>query len=94
MNLATHSAVIEAPPRRACGKLRYPDKKAAVTQINRLKKVRGRHGRPEWLRAYHCDDCNGWHITKGIDKKAVVFKGIRSGKSFKSIRKPKIYGET
>ncbi len=54
----------------ACGKNRYPDKKAAQTELNRLKNERGRHGRPEWLRTYPCPDCLGWHITKGIPSEA------------------------
>lgn len=90
-NLDTHSAIVEAPPRRACGKLRYPDKKAAITQINWLKKVRGRHGRPKWLRAYFCDECRGWHITKGIDrnlKNPRMFKGLKTRTSF-TIKKAK-----
>ena len=85
MNPATHSGAQKID--QSCGKLRYPDKKAAVSQINRLKKARGRHGRPEWLRAYYCEDCNGWHITKGIDKSLkspAMFKGLRSGRSYKS----------
>lgn len=24
---------------------------------------RVRHGRPEYLRVYHCDECNHWHLT-------------------------------
>jgi len=48
-----------------CGKHGYPDKKAIKTVINKLQKVRGRHGRPESFRAYHCPDCNLWHLTKG-----------------------------
>lgn len=76
-----------------CGKNRYQDKKAAVSEINRLKKVRGRHGRPEWLRAYHCDDCNGWHITKGIDKATARFSGIRSRSAYKFIKKRKPNGK-
>jgi hypothetical protein len=73
----THSAAFEdktslsgASLARACGKLRYPDKKAAVTFLNSFRHERGRHGRPEWLRAYPCPDCGGWHVTKGKAKKA------------------------
>lgn len=47
-----------------CGyKGRY-DKRGALTQINRFAKVRGRHGRPLRLRAYPCEECRGWHLTK------------------------------
>lgn len=47
-----------------CGyKGRY-DKRGALTRINRFAKVRGRHGRPLRLRAYPCEECRGWHLTK------------------------------
>lgn len=48
-----------------CGKFPYPTKKDALTQVNIRTKGRAkkRHGRPEYLRAYHCPDCNHWHIT-------------------------------
>lgn len=48
----------------ACGKTRYPDKRAAVSQINLNRPNRGRRGRAETLRAYHCEQCGGWHLTK------------------------------
>ena len=47
-----------------CRKVAYPDKKAAVSQMNRLRKVRGRHNRPMALRAYYCRRCDAWHLTK------------------------------
>lgn len=51
---------------RECeSKRRYADKKAAVSQINAHKPNRGRHSRPEYLHAYHCTFCNGWHLSKG-----------------------------
>lgn len=48
-----------------CGKFVYADKKAALSQINRRMEGRQghRHGRPEFLRAYCCNKCGGWHIT-------------------------------
>lgn len=47
-----------------CGKRRYPDKKAAISAINAAWKRRGRGRRPKTeLRAYHCHECGGWHIT-------------------------------
>ena len=76
----THSELLhgQAAPApnmgRSCGKQRYADKKSAVTKINALKKARGRHGRPEWLRAYPCPDCGGWHLTKGKAKPLWVKK--------------------
>ena len=50
-----------------CGsKKRLPDKRAAQTAINQFNsRGHGRHGRPEWLRAYPCPICEGWHLTKG-----------------------------
>jgi len=51
---------------RMCGnKTRYADKKAARTAINCAMRNRGRHGRPNSLRAYPCPLCRGWHLTKG-----------------------------
>ena len=47
--------------KRCQSKLRYPDKKAAVSQLNRL--VRRRRG-PKPVRAYYCGRCGGWHLTK------------------------------
>lgn len=55
------------PPPQLCGKLRYPDKKAAQTAINSRTtgRQRQRRHRPErdQLRAYPCHVCHGWHIT-------------------------------
>lgn len=48
----------------SCGKRAYPDKKAAVSQINLSMKLRGRHGRAMALRAYHCPACGKYHLTK------------------------------
>jgi len=47
-------------------KRRYADKRDAQTALNSFSKFRGRHGRPEQLRAYHCDLCQGWHLTKKV----------------------------
>ena len=48
-------------------KYRYRDKKSAVSAINERERGRrnNRHNRrpPGSLRAYHCPDCLGWHIT-------------------------------
>ena len=44
-------------------KLRY-DRRGARTMINAFAKQRGRHGRPDTLRAYPCPFCAGWHVTK------------------------------
>ena len=52
------------PVSRACGKIVYADKKAVISQRNRLMNKRGRHGRPEHLREYYCEVCRGWHLTK------------------------------
>ena len=54
-----------AKRRKACtGKQRYAGKRAAVTAVNSMARVRGRHGRPEFVRPYPCDLCGGWHLTK------------------------------
>ncbi len=44
-------------------KQRYPDKKAARTALNRIMNQH-RRNRPEHLRAYPCQLCRGWHLTK------------------------------
>ena len=47
----------------ACGKTRYPDKRAAVSQKNLIERGhRGHH--PGKLRVYPCPACRGWHLTK------------------------------
>lgn len=46
-------------------KLRYEDKKAALSQRNRILNGHRRH-RPEDLRAYPCPHCKGWHLTKRL----------------------------
>jgi hypothetical protein len=39
-------------------------KREALSMINAI--MRGhRKNRPERLRAYHCPDCNQWHLTHG-----------------------------
>lgn len=51
-----------APFIRGCtGKKRYAGKKEAMTKLNRIMRSH-RRKRPEQLRAYHCDHCNGWHL--------------------------------
>lgn len=47
-----------------CTKHRYDDKKAAQSAFNRCFSIRGRRGRAENLRIYHCFVCDGWHMTK------------------------------
>jgi len=50
--------------KRGCsGKHRYPNKKAAITKLNRIMRSH-RRNRPEHLRAYACEHCAGWHLTK------------------------------
>ena len=49
-----------------CAKIAYHDKKAALGAINLFaKRGRKRNHRkaPDQMRAYHCDDCNAWHVT-------------------------------
>lgn len=46
---------------QACDrKVRYADKKAAVSQINLIRRL----GRATELRAYPCPQCAGWHLSK------------------------------
>lgn len=49
----------------SCQKMRYPDKKAALSAKNHRTRGRRatRHNRPKSLRAYPCPDCHGWHLT-------------------------------
>ena len=49
---------------KLCNKRGY-SKKEASTIINERTKGRkeNRHNRPKYLRSYHCDDCNAWHLT-------------------------------
>jgi hypothetical protein len=47
-----------------CERKRRYDKRGARSEINRFTNQRGRHGRPEKLRAYPCPVCAGWHLTK------------------------------
>ena len=49
---------------RMCQSKRCYDRRGARSQINLFARVRGRHGRPEGLRAYSCPFCGGWHLTK------------------------------
>jgi hypothetical protein len=53
----------EAEWRMCLSKSRY-DLKGARTMMNAFSRHRGRHGRPDGLRAYCCPRCNGWHVTK------------------------------
>ena len=48
-----------------CTKVAYRSKREAMTVINAILTGHGRKNRPERLRAYHCPDCNLWHVTKG-----------------------------
>jgi hypothetical protein len=50
-----------------CDKHRYPSKRDAITAIN--NRIRGhQRKRPEYLRAYPCPACRGWHLTKKHDR--------------------------
>jgi hypothetical protein len=48
-----------------CSKKGYPTKKDAFTARNaRLRgRQQTRRHRPKFLRAYHCELCNQWHLT-------------------------------
>lgn len=47
-----------------CHKRQY-SKRDAQTMVNQRTRGRSRyrHNRPDFLRAYHCPNCNGWHLT-------------------------------
>ena len=53
---------------RMCECKRRYDRRGARSEINRFANVRGRHGRPEALRAYSCPFCGGWHLTKDFGR--------------------------
>jgi uncharacterized protein YlaI len=45
-----------------CGKTSYLRKSEAMAA--RKRALRRRKNRPDYLRAYYCDDCQAWHLTK------------------------------
>lgn len=49
----------------SCDKRTYPDKKAAKSAADRRQSRQPgrRRGKQKFLRVYHCDRCNGWHLT-------------------------------
>jgi hypothetical protein len=61
----------EPAERRRCEKKCYADKKAALSAINYRMQRHGdqgnrrasRRGKVKYLRAYHCESCNAWHLT-------------------------------
>lgn len=54
--------------RSACGKLRYADKRSAVTAANyRRRDHHHKRGKTKHLRAYCCPDCGGWHLSSRPD---------------------------
>ena len=48
-----------------CEKRGYESKKDALTvrNVRTRGRRRKRHGRPDFLRVYHCPDCGLWHLT-------------------------------
>jgi hypothetical protein len=67
----------EWPTEKCFGKVCYPDKKAAVTKLNTLKGEKSRKRKTTdkmfALRAYDCNLCNCWHLTKQtVDKFAAT----------------------
>jgi len=47
-----------------CAKTNYPDKRTTETVRNqRLCRTRNRRNHPVYLRTYHCEHCQGWHLT-------------------------------
>lgn len=49
---------------KMCFSKRRYDRRGVRSVLNCFSRVRGRHGRPEGLRAYACPLCCGWHVTK------------------------------
>lgn len=65
---ATHGIIMqgeEKPLPKMCGRKIIYDKKGIASFMNAFQKHRGRNGRADKLRSYHCEECNGWHLTKG-----------------------------
>lgn len=48
------------PSQRRCFKQSYT-KVEAQTVVN--SRMNSRNNRPDQLRIYHCERCNGWHVT-------------------------------
>lgn len=51
---------------RQCGKLRYPDHRAAVLALHSAAAARvleGPASRRHERRTYRCPTCHGWHLT-------------------------------
>lgn len=52
-----------------CEKRPYADKKTALTAANYRTFGRGRRrNRPDYLRAYYCEECKAWHLTHKPDR--------------------------
>ncbi len=60
-----HPKPLPIPPRRRCTKVRYADKKSAISEarLRTMGRNRYRHNRPSFLRCYPCFYCQGWHLT-------------------------------
>lgn len=54
---------MKPPEIRPCTKVRYPNKKEALTARNQRLHSRRRHNKPDFLRAYDCPHCGFWHLT-------------------------------
>jgi hypothetical protein len=46
-----------------CGKVRYGRKREALEALNRRRRSRYRHKKPDHLRPYFCWSCWAWHLT-------------------------------
>lgn len=55
------SAIVRSRPVRRCKKHTYLSKRDALTARNAA--LHRRHHRPDFLRAYPCAECCGWHLT-------------------------------
>jgi hypothetical protein len=55
------------PAKETCSeKDRHASEEAAYAAASR--RVGNRHDKPAALRAYFCPVCNGWHLTKQVEK--------------------------
>jgi predicted hydrocarbon binding protein len=50
-------------PLHTCGKRRFPDRIAAVLDMQRIQRRKDSNRDFLPVRVYECPDCHGWHMT-------------------------------
>jgi hypothetical protein len=60
--MSRNRAKVHLPRCRHTGKRSYPSRKAADVVLSRIWR-RCKPGRRMENRAYHCNQCSGWHLT-------------------------------